>query len=97
MESSTTPLRRRGAAALAVGAILGTSGVVGAVAIENASNAFAAGDMTAAQVTAQKTATEQAKLYQPVYTEVTVTEGEVAEVAAPKFTDEETGEERDMP
>ncbi|MEF3323435.1 Rib/alpha-like domain-containing protein, partial [Gulosibacter sp. GYB002] len=34
---------------------------------------------------------------QPVYTEVTVTEGEVAEVAAPKFTDEETGEERDMP
>ena len=41
--------------------------------------------------------TEQAKLYQPEYTEVTVTEGEVAEVAAPKFTDEESGEERDMP
>ena len=41
--------------------------------------------------------TEQAKLYQPEYTEVTVTEGDVAEVAAPKFTDEESGEERDMP
>ncbi|MDK6275573.1 Rib/alpha-like domain-containing protein, partial [Pseudoglutamicibacter cumminsii] len=41
--------------------------------------------------------TEQAKLYQPEYTEVTVTEGEVAEVAAPKFLDEENGEELDMP
>ncbi|RUP85400.1 Rib/alpha-like domain-containing protein, partial [Dermabacter sp. HSID17554] len=34
---------------------------------------------------------------QPAYTEVTVTQGDVAEVAAPVFTDEETGEERDMP
>ncbi|MCG7444439.1 Rib/alpha-like domain-containing protein, partial [Dermabacter vaginalis] len=42
-------------------------------------------------------APEQATLYQPAYTEVTVTQGDVAEVAAPVFTDEETGEERDMP
>ncbi|MCG7443921.1 Rib/alpha-like domain-containing protein, partial [Dermabacter vaginalis] len=43
-ESSVTPLWRRGAAALAVGAVLGTTGVVGASAID-APSAFAfAGD-----------------------------------------------------
>ncbi|RUP85874.1 hypothetical protein D8M36_08410, partial [Dermabacter sp. HSID17554] len=48
-------------------------------------------------VTIHVVETPQVKLYQPAYTEVTVTQGDVAEVAAPVFTDEETGEERDMP
>ncbi len=55
------------------------------------------GSKKTAVATVKVVPTEQAKLYQPEYTEVTVTEGEVAEVAAPKFTDEESGEERDMP
>nr|WP_239541786.1 Rib/alpha-like domain-containing protein [Pseudoglutamicibacter cumminsii] len=55
------------------------------------------GSKKTAVATVKVVPTEQAKLYQPEYTEVTVTEGDVAEVAAPKFTDEESGEERDMP
>ena len=41
--------------------------------------------------------TPQAKLYQPVYTPAEVERGKVGTIEAPKFTDQETGEERDMP
>lgn len=181
--SSVTPMWRRGAAALAVGAVLGTSGVVGTSALAatnacateggtttgqptaeeaqaaadqakaaadqaqaTADEAAAAADAAAADAEKLKTAADQAqaeadqaqatadeaaaaaktlaaeaaKLHaaaeeaqriadeiasapkakdtcQPVYAEVTVTEGETAYVAAPAFTDQETGEERDMP
>lgn len=54
-------------------------------------------DQAFGMLTIEVQAPEQATLYQPAYTEVTVTQGDVAEVAAPVFTDEETGEERDMP
>ena len=182
-DSSVTPMWRRGAAALAVGAVLGTSGVVGTSALAatnacateggtttgqptaeeaqaaadqakvaadqaqaTADEAAAAADAAAADAEKLKTAADQAqaeadqaqatadeaaaaaktlaaeaaKLHaaaeeaqriadeiasapkakdtcQPVYAEVTVTEDETAYVAAPAFTDHDTGEERDMP
>ena len=58
---------------------------------------YADGSKDVVVATVKVVPTEQAKLYAPEYTEVTITEGEIAEVAAPKFTDEESGEERDMP
>lgn len=52
-------------------------------------------DTVAATVTV--TETPQAKAYQPVYAPGEVERGKVGTIAAPKFTDEETGAERDMP
>ena len=55
------------------------------------------GSKKTAVATVKVVPTEQAKLYQPEYAPATVELGKVGTIEAPKFTDEESGEERDMP
>ena len=62
-DSSVTPVWRRGAAALAVGAVLGTSGVVGTAAMAATNACAAESGTTTGQPTAEEAqaAADQAK------------------------------------
>ncbi|WP_156468258.1 hypothetical protein, partial [Dermabacter hominis] len=62
-DSSVTPMWRRGAAALAVGAVLGTSGVVGTSALAATNACATEGGTTTGQPTAEEAqaAADQAK------------------------------------